>query len=69
MIKNAFPNVQLVTSMIDPGLDKENAWIQPGIGNFGGKKNNKSKDDYFSKMANFCKKKDRYFGTEEEEYE
>lgn len=69
MINNAFPNVQLVTSMIDPGLNKENAWIQPGIGNFGGKKNNsKSKNDYFSKMANFCKK-DRYFGTEEEEYE
>ncbi|KAG0757322.1 hypothetical protein G6F57_010581 [Rhizopus arrhizus] len=47
VINNAFPNVQLVTSMIDPGLNKENAWIQPGIGNFG----------------------DRYFGTEEEEYE
>ncbi|KAG1496480.1 hypothetical protein G6F53_012166 [Rhizopus delemar] len=35
VISNAFPRVKIVTSMIDPGLNKEKLWIEPGIGNFG----------------------------------
>lgn len=37
VITNAFPRVKIVTSMVDPSLNKETLWIEPGIGNFGGK--------------------------------
>ncbi|SAM03094.1 hypothetical protein [Absidia glauca] len=37
VIKKAFPQVKIVTSMVDPVLSKEKLWIEPGIGNFGGK--------------------------------
>lgn len=37
VITNAFPRVKIVTSMVDPNLNKEKLWIEPGIGNFGGK--------------------------------
>lgn len=37
VIANAFPRVKIVTSMVDPVLSKETLWIEPGIGNFGGK--------------------------------
>ncbi|ORE22191.1 PRTase-like protein [Rhizopus microsporus] len=36
VINNAFPRVKIVTSMVDPDLNKEKLWIVPGIGNFGG---------------------------------
>ncbi|PHZ07401.1 uridine-cytidine kinase 1-like 1 [Rhizopus microsporus ATCC 52813] len=35
VINNAFPRVKIVTSMVDPDLNKEKLWIVPGIGNFG----------------------------------
>ncbi|KAI9257086.1 uridine kinase [Helicostylum pulchrum] len=35
VITNAFPRVKIVTSMVDPNLNKEKLWIEPGIGNFG----------------------------------
>ncbi|KAI8374076.1 uridine kinase [Choanephora cucurbitarum] len=35
VITNAFPQVKIVTSMVDPNLNKEKLWIEPGIGNFG----------------------------------
>lgn len=37
MLTKAFPRVKIVTSMIDPNLNKKKLWIEPGIGNFGGK--------------------------------
>ncbi|KAI9320463.1 uracil phosphoribosyltransferase-domain-containing protein [Dichotomocladium elegans] len=43
-IKNAFPKVKIVTSMVDPILSKETLFIEPGIGNFGGT-NAMNKDD------------------------
>ncbi|CAO3606763.1 unnamed protein product [Cunninghamella blakesleeana] len=35
VIKKAFPKVKIVTSMVDPVLNKDKLWIEPGIGNFG----------------------------------
>ncbi|KAI8990257.1 uridine kinase [Pilobolus umbonatus] len=35
VITNAFPRVKIVTSMIDPEVNKKTLWIEPGIGNFG----------------------------------
>ncbi|KAI7856632.1 uracil phosphoribosyltransferase-domain-containing protein [Circinella umbellata] len=37
VIAKAFPRVKIVTSMVDPVLSKETLYIEPGIGNFGGK--------------------------------
>lgn len=37
VIAKAFPRVRIVTSMVDPVLSKETLFIEPGIGNFGGK--------------------------------
>lgn len=37
VIAKAFPKVKIVTSMVDPVLSKETLYIEPGIGNFGGK--------------------------------
>jgi hypothetical protein len=53
VISNAFPRVKIVTSMVDPGLNKEKLWIEPGIGNFGGKKKKKKKKKKGFYM-NFC---------------
>lgn len=38
VITNAFPKVKIVTSMVDPNFNRKKLWIEPGIGNFGGKK-------------------------------
>ncbi|GAB5592160.1 Uridine-cytidine kinase-like 1 [Umbelopsis nana] len=35
VLSNAFPNIKIVTSMVDPVLSPETLWIEPGIGNFG----------------------------------
>lgn len=37
VITNAFPRVKIVTSMVDPNFNRQKLWIEPGIGNFGGK--------------------------------
>jgi uridine kinase len=37
VITNAFPRVRIVTSMVDPNFNRKKLWIEPGIGNFGGK--------------------------------
>ncbi|KAI9261180.1 uridine kinase family-domain-containing protein, partial [Sporodiniella umbellata] len=37
VVNNAFPRVKIVTSMVDASLNKQKLWIEPGIGNFGGK--------------------------------
>ena len=47
VITNAFPQVKIVTSMVDPNLNKEKLWIEPGIGNFGGKVNTELKRKNF----------------------
>lgn len=49
--------------MVDPGLNKEKLWIEPGIGNFGGKNKNTTN----IQSSHICLL-DRYFGTEEDEY-
>lgn len=36
VLSNAFPNIKIVTSMVDPVLSPDTLWIEPGIGNFGG---------------------------------
>jgi hypothetical protein len=58
--------------MIDPNLNKKKLWIEPGIGNFGGK-NKPFTFSFFGSIVwgffllNFVFFLDRYFGTEEEE--
>ncbi|CAG8606490.1 10466_t:CDS:10, partial [Dentiscutata erythropus] len=37
VISNAFPLVKVCTSMIDPKINEETLFIEPGVGNFGGK--------------------------------
>ncbi|CAG8717019.1 35534_t:CDS:10 [Gigaspora margarita] len=37
VISNAFPKVKVCTSMIDPKINEETLFIEPGVGNFGGK--------------------------------
>lgn len=51
--------------MVDPNLNKEKLWIEPGIGNFGGK--SFFLKFFFFKLIYFHI--DRYFGTEEEDDE
>ncbi|KAG1472858.1 hypothetical protein G6F56_001290 [Rhizopus delemar] len=46
VINNAFPLVKIVTSMVDPGLNKEKLWIEPGIGNFGDRYFGTEEDEY-----------------------
>jgi uridine kinase len=36
VLSHAFPKMKIVTSMVDPVLNTETLWIEPGIGNFGG---------------------------------
>lgn len=53
--------------MVDPNLNKEKLWIEPGIGNFGGKSFFFFLKFFFFKLISFHI--DRYFGTEEEDDE
>ncbi|CAO3699960.1 unnamed protein product [Rhizopus stolonifer] len=46
VITNAFPGLKIVTSMIDPSLNKQTLWIEPGIGNFGDRYFGTEEDDY-----------------------
>jgi hypothetical protein len=69
VITNAFPRVKIVTSMVDPNFNRKKLWIEPGIGNFGGKflchcfKYNTLNSFFFFFYLNI----DRYFGTEEDD--
>ena len=64
VINNAFPRVKIVTSMVDPDLNKEKLWIVPGIGNFGGTFQTIIFPFFLELILCLI---DRYFGTEEDE--
>jgi uridine kinase len=40
VLTKAFPRITIVTSGVDPELNKSKLWIEPGMGNFGGKEKN-----------------------------
>lgn len=62
MLTKAFPRITIVTSGVDPELNKSKLWIEPGMGNFGGKVKITKKKIKKKLMHRIL---DRYFGTEE----
>lgn len=58
--------------MVDPGFNRKKLWIEPGIGNFGGKYKTTFLQKTLKKITDIktCLLfiiVDRYFGTEEDE--
>ncbi|KAJ2959487.1 hypothetical protein NQZ79_g5104 [Umbelopsis isabellina] len=69
VLSHAFPKIKIITSMVDPVLNTETLWIEPGIGNFGGMYTSLTKCTRYTlgTKVEHSFVIDRYYGTEEDE--